>query len=451
MSHALNIPHLTDPAFAQLSDSELETLRNQHSFDIAEALEDSGAAPSRIIEVLLAIGNHKAIDAFSQLSMETQEACLEAGNTQTMLRFVENMDSDDRVDLLKEVDVEVREAIMPLIAQAERNDIRRLWQYEEGTAGAVMTTEYAMLSRQMTVETALAQLRLQAPNKETIYYIYVTDAQRHLIGILSLRDLIMSKRLASLESIMETQVISVPHEMGVEEVASVISDYDLLAVPVVDGEDRLLGIITVDDVIDIIEAESTEDFQRISGVVPFDEAYFKRTLPRLFLNRFVWLALLLFTTLLSTSMLQLNAGTLHQMMALAFFIPLVNGTCGNAGTQSATMMVRSLALGEILPRDFRRVFNRELVMGLALGLALGLMAYFRVFLQVHNILLGCIVSVALVVTLMTANLIGALMPLVLKQFKLDPALTAGPFIATIMDAVGIFIYFKTAVLMIHHF
>jgi magnesium transporter len=308
-----------------------------------------------------------------------------------------------------------------------------------------------MLSRQMTVETALAQLRLQAPNKETIYYIYVTDAQRHLIGILSLRDLIMSKRLASLESIMETQVISVPHEMGVEEVASVISDYDLLAVPVVDGEDRLLGIITVDDVIDIIEAESTEDFQRISGVVPFDEAYFKRTLPRLFLNRFVWLALLLFTTLLSTSMLQLNAGTLHQMMALAFFIPLVNGTCGNAGTQSATMMVRSLALGEILPRDFRRVFNRELVMGLALGLALGLMAYFRVFLQVHNILLGCIVSVALVVTLMTANLIGALMPLVLKQFKLDPALTAGPFIATIMDAVGIFIYFKTAVLMIHHF
>jgi magnesium transporter len=451
MTDALNMAHLADTAFAQLPDNELETLRNHHPSDIAEALEDSGAAPSRIIEVLLAIGTPKAIDAFSQLSMETQEACLEAGNTQTMLRFIENMDSDDRVDLLKEVDVEVSEAIMPLIAQAERNDIRRLWQYEEGTAGAVMTTEYAMLPRHLTVETALAQLRLQAPNKETIYYIYVTDSQRQLIGILSLRDLIMSKRLATLEAIMETQAISVPHQMGVEEVAAVISKYDLLAVPVVDGENRLLGIITVDDVIDIIEAESTEDFHLISGVVPFDEAYFKRALPRLFLNRFVWLALLLFTSLLSTTMLELNAGALHQMVALAFFIPLVNGTCGNAGTQSATMMVRSLALGEILPKDFGRVFNRELAMGLALGAALGLIAYFRVFLQVHNIQLGCIVSVALVATLLVANLIGALMPLVLKQFKLDPALTAGPFIATIMDAVGIAIYFKVAVLMLHHF
>ena len=447
MTHALNIDNLSDPDFVRVYESEFETLRNLHPSDIAELLEESGLAPARVIELLLAIGNHKAVDAFAQLSMETQEACLESGNAQTMLRFVENMDSDDRVDLLKGVDEDVREVIMPLIAQAERNDIRRLWQYEEGTAGAVMTTEYAMLPRHMTVETALEQLRLQAPNKETIYYVYITDSDRHLIGILSLRDLITSRRRAVLETIMETQAISVVHDMEVEEVAGIISKYDLLAVPVVDGDNRLLGIITVDDVIDIIEAESTEDFQRISAVMPFEEQYFKRPLPRLFWSRFIWLAVLLFTSLLSTSILEFHADVLKQMVALAFFIPLVNGTCGNAGTQSATMVVRALALGEIHPGDFFRVFYREMAMGLALGGALGLMAYFRVFLQDRNMLLGCIVSTALVATLLAANLTGALMPLLLKKMKLDPALTAGPFIATIIDAVGLTIYFKIAVLL----
>jgi magnesium transporter len=451
MTYALNIAHLADPDFFQKFDAEFEELRSLHPSDIAEALEESGATPSRIIELLLAIGNHKAIDAFSQLEMETQEACLESGNAQTMLRFLEHMDSDDRVDLLKAVDDEVREDIMPLIARAERNDIRRLWNYEEGTAGAVMTTEYAVVPRNLTVDVALEQLRLQAPSKETIYYIYITDDQRQLIGIVSLRDLIVSKRRTALESIMQTQVISVPHEMEVEQVAAVISKYDLLAVPVVDGDNRLLGIITVDDVLDIIEAESTEDFQRISAVLPFEEEYFKRPLPRLFWSRFIWLAVLLFTSLLSTEMLERNAAVLSQMMALAFFIPLVNGTCGNAGTQSATMVVRALALGEIRPGDFGRVFGRELVMGLALGLSLGLMAYFRVFLQDQNIMLGCIVSVALVATLLAANLTGALMPLFLKRIKLDPALTAGPFIATIMDAVGIAIYFNTATLLLRYF
>ena len=183
---------------------------------------------------------------------------------------------------------------------------------------------------------------------------------------------------------METRVISVLHDMAEEAVAAVIAKYDLLAVPVVDGENRLLGIITVDDVIDILEAENTEDFQRISAVVPFEEGYFKRSLPRLFWNRFIWLAVLLFTSILSTTIMEMNSAVLHQMVALAFFIPLVTGTCGNAGTQSATMVVRALALGEIAPGDFLRVFRRELFMGMALGVALGLMAYFRVFLQDHR-------------------------------------------------------------------
>jgi magnesium transporter len=429
---------------AQPSNDQIEALRNQHPSDIAEILEKSAYDPPQLVDILCRIGNHKAIEAFAQLSMETQQDCLEAGNTQTMLRFVENMEPDDRVDLLKAVDDDVREAVMPLIAQAERNAIRKLWQYEEGTAGAVMTTEYAMLPRHLTVSAALEQLRLQAPNKETIYYIYITDTDRHLLGIISLRELIMSKPSAGLSAIMETNAISVPHEMGVEKVAGIISKYDLLAVPVVDGDNRLLGIITVDDVLDIVEAESTEDFQRISAVVPFEEEYFKRSLPRLFSSRVIWLAILLFTSLLSTTVMEMNAGILSQLMALAFFIPMVVGTCGNAGTQSATMIVRSMALGEIRLQDMGRVFRRELLMGLALGLSLGLMAYFRVFLQDRNAMLGCIVGTALVATLLAANLIGALMPMILKKIKLDPALTAGPFIATIMDAVGITIYFQIA-------
>jgi magnesium transporter len=420
-----------------------------HPSDIAETLEEGGLTPSQMVDILVQVGNHKASDAFGQLEIETQQACLEASNAQTMLRFIENMEPDDRVDLLKALDEDVREAIMPLIAQAERNDIRRLWKYAEGTAGAVMTTEYAVLPQTITVADALEQMRLQAPNKETIYTIHITDAQRHLLGIVSLRDLIMSKPRVTLEAIMETRVISVLHDMAEEAVAAVIAKYDLLAVPVVDGENRLLGIITVDDVIDILEAENTEDFQRISAVVPFEEGYFKRSLPRLFWNRFLWLAVLLFTSLLSTTIMEMNSAVLHQMVALAFFIPLVTGTCGNAGTQSATMVVRALALGEIGPGDFLRVFRRELFMGMALGVALGFMAYFRVFLQDHNILLGWTVGVALLATLLTANLTGALMPLLLKKLHLDPALTAGPFIATIIDAVGITLYFQIAILLMN--
>ena len=427
---------------------QVAALKGMHPSDIAEALEESGASPSQMVEILVLVGNHKALDAFAQLEIETQQACLEATQSRTMLRFVENMEPDDRVDLLKAVDDDVREAIMPLIAQAERNDIRRLWQYEEGTAGAVMTTEYAVLPQDITVAAALEQMRLQAPNKETIYTIHITDAQRHLLGILSLRDLILSKPRATLSGIMQTQVISVPHEMPEEEVAAVIAKYDLLAVPVVDAENRLLGIITVDDVIDIMEAESTEDFQLISAVVPFEEAYFKRSLPRLFWNRFLWLAVLLFTSILSTTIMEMNSAVLHQMVALAFFIPMVNGTCGNAGTQSATMVVRAMALGEIAPGDFLRVFRRELFMGLALGLTLGLMAYFRVFFQDQNVILGWTVGVALLSTLLVSNLTGALMPLVLKKVGLDPALTAGPFIATIIDAVGITLYFEIAVVLL---
>ncbi|MCP4747787.1 MAG: magnesium transporter [Desulfobacteraceae bacterium] len=445
MNRALNIAYFVDPSLDRDRNKLVETLKRLHPSDIAETIEKCDFHPSLLVEILVQTGSEKAYDAFSQLSIETQQACLSCADAQTMLPFVENMEPDDRVDLLKSVDEDIAESILPLIAQAERNAIRRLWQYEEGTAGAVMTTEYAMLSQSISVAGALEKLRLQAPNKETIYYIYVTDDQRHLLGILSLRDLIMSKPQVSLESIMQTRVISVSHDQEVEQVAAVISKYDLLAVPVVDKENRLLGIITVDDVIDIIEAESTQDFQRMSAVMPFEENYFKRSLPRLFWSRFLWLAVLLFTSLLSTSIMEMNAAVLHQMVALAFFIPLVTGTCGNAGTQSATMIVRAMALDEVRLSDFGHVFRRELVMGLALGFVLGLMTYFRVFLQDNNMLLGGIVSAALLATLLMANLTGALMPLILKRLRLDPALTAGPFIATVIDAAGITIYFQLAI------
>lgn len=426
-------------------------LKACHPSDVAEILERDPGNPRGIVQTLLQLPRPLGLEAFEQLSIETQQACLETGNTATMLQFIENLEPDDRVDLLKRMGEELREGLMPLIAQAERNDIRRLWDYREGTAGAVMTTEYAFLPEDIPARTALDRLRLQAPNKETIYYVYIIDAERRLRGMVSLRDLIMARPDASLGSIMETQVIAVNHDMDVEQVAAMISKYDFLALPVVDHHNRLLGIITVDDVIDIIESASTEDFHRISAVSPFEGQYFRRALPRLFWDRFGWLAVLLVTSVLSTSIMEWNAPVLQQMVALSFFIPMVIGTCGNAGTQSATMVVRALALGEVAPRDFPRVFRRELVMGLALGVALGVMACLRVFLQDHNVILGGIVGTALLATLLAANLAGALMPLALKAVRLDPALTAGPFIATLIDAVGIGIYFLAAAWMIRVF
>ncbi len=441
-----------DPSSPTIRETlDAERLRQLHPSDVAELLEEFADTPAAIIETLLAMGNHKAVEAFEQLSLQTQQTCFESGHTQTMLRFIENMEPDDRVDLLKRVDSAVSEAMMPLIAKVERNEIKRLWNYAEGTAGAVMTTDYASLPADVTVRSGLESLRLQAPKKETIYYIYIIDGQRQLRGIISLRDLIVAKPGVLLSEIMEPQVISVHHEMDTESVAEAISKYDFLALPVVDRENRLLGIVTVDDVIDIMEAESTEDFHRISAVLPFDEQYFQRPLRRLFWSRFCWLAILLFTSLISTSVMEMNAGTLSRMVALAFFIPMVIGTCGNAGTQSATMVVRSMALGDIGLCDFWRVFRRELLMGMALGGALGIMALFRVLLQDRNLLLGCIVGTALLATLLTANLAGALIPLALKRFKLDPALTAGPLIATLIDALGITIYFEIALVLMRSF
>jgi magnesium transporter len=443
-------PHLIpdNSSVCRLEDrQEVETLRERHPADIAEHLENSGLSPLEIVETLVKIGNAVAIEAFEHLSLETQQSCLETGRTRTMLQFIENMQPDDRVDLLKQVDPEISEAIMPLIAQAERNEIRRLWNYDEGTAGAVMTTDYCNLPPEMNVRDALESLRLQAPNKETIYQVYLTDAGHHLLGVASLRDIIMSKPQARLRDIMEANVIAVYHNLDAGSAAAQIQKYDFLAIPVIDGENRLLGIITVDDVIDIIEAENTEDFQRISAVVPFEEEYFKRPMPRLFWSRFCWLAILLFTSLISTTVMEWNAATLTEMMALAFFIPMVVGTCGNAATQSATMIVRALALGEVCPKDVLRVFGREMWMGAALGVALGLMAYFRVFLQDHNLMLAGIVGSALLAILVLANLGGALIPLVLKRINLDPALTAGPLMATIIDAIGITVYFQIALLI----
>ena len=451
MQIASSTPILTGINCLSVDNNEIHSLRTLHPSDIAEVLESNEKGPLQIIEALLSVGNCKAVEAFGHLSIKTQKACLEAGHTRLMLQFLEGLGPDDRVDLLKIVDTEVFEAMMPLISQAERNEIQKLWNYSEGTAGSVMTTEYAFLPADIPVRTALEKLRLQAPNKETIYYIYITDTSRKLIGIISLRDLILSHPEKSLDKIMQRQVISVPHDMAKEKVAALISKYDFIAVPVVDSENRLLGIITVDDVIDIMEAEDTEDFHRLSAVVPFEEEYFKRPLNRLFWNRFWWLAALLFTSLLSTTIMELNSSILNQMMALAFFIPMVTGTCGNAGTQSATMVVRALALGEVRQKDFFSVFRRESLMGLALGTALGLMAYFRVFLQDHNMLLGCIVGSALFGTLFTANLAGALIPIILRRLRLDPALTAGPFIATIIDAVGIALYFQIALFFLRTF
>jgi len=432
-----------------LSIHDFKTL---HPGDAAEVLELRDMTALEIIDTLMRLGSRRAVEVFAHLSLAIQKNCLESQpHTRMMLRLIEQMDPDDRVDLIKTLEPDVFEAMMPLISRAERNEICRLMTYKEGTAGAAMTTEYASLQAGTPAFKALDQIRLQAPSRETIYYIFVTDADRRLSGILSLRDLILSRPDSLIEEVMERQVISVPHDLPQNEVGALISKYDFLAVPVVDGENRLLGIVTVDDVIDFMQAEDTEDFHRICAVVPFEESYFKRPMNRLFLDRFWWLALLLFTSLISTTIMELNSDTLKQMMALAFFIPMVTGTCGNAGTQSATMVIRGLALGEICTRDLGRVFWRECLMGLALGVSLGIMAYFRVSLQDHNLLLGCIVGTALFGTLLTANLTGALMPIILKQLKLDPALVAGPFIATVIDAVGISLYFQIALVLLRTF
>ena len=396
------------------------------------------------------LGKEKAADSFVELDTDTQMALINSFSDTELAGILEDMYLDDTVDIIEEMPAAVVKRIISSSTQTNRNMINRLLHYDKDTAGAIMTTEYVRLTPDMTVGHAMEHIRNVAIDKETIYTCYVTDKKRHLLGIVTARSLLLSASDTELINIMEENVIYAYTYDDKEEVASVFDKYGFIALPVVDKEKRLVGIVTVDDAIDVIREETEEDFAKMAGMAPAEKPYLKTSAFEFFKARIPWLLLLMISATLSGAILTIFEDSLSA--ALVLFVPMIMGTGGNSGGQSSVTVIRGLSLGEIELRDVLRVIWKEMSVGLLAGIVVGVGAFLKVAF-IDRLLFGnpditytvaVAVAVSLALTVLFAKLIGAVLPIGAQRIGLDPAVMASPFITTIVDAASLVIYFLVA-------
>jgi magnesium transporter len=393
--------------------------------------------------VITILGDPLGPDAFQKLDTETQIEVLRVMPRKQCEHVIEEMDPDDRTDLVKAMPEEEVEKVLPLVAQAQRNEIARLMKYEEGTAGSIMTTEYAAVQVGMTVREAIDYLSKIAPDRDTIYNVFVLDPDRKLAGAISLKDLFVAPPHARVVDVMKADIEGLDSNLDVEDVAHYMRDYDLVSAAAVDDAGRLVGIVTIDDVVDVVEQETTEDIYHYGAA-----GEYLRYLPtnpfRLAGQRVIWLIVLVAVGFLSGMVLHRYEALITSMFALAIFIPVINASGGNAGTQASTVIIRGLATGEITVTDWLKVFGKELVVGLTIGVVVAFVAGLRGYFVENSIHLAITVGCAMVGVVTIATMLGALLPLVFKKIKLDPAVVSGPLIASILDVVALLIYLEIA-------
>ena len=407
----------------------IEELELEQKAELLQRLSDSDAAL-----ILEEMEDYVQADILPLLSKEQATAILR------------NLPSDDAADLIGELTPKDAEEMLQLIEEEEEPaDFGDLLKYPEDSAGGLMTTEYISLPADIPVEEAISRLREIAPEAETIYYVYVVNDEGQLIGVLSLRDLIASSDGTILKNIMRRNVINVNADLDQEEVAKIVSKYDLLAVPVVDDQERLLGIITVDDVIDVLEQEATEDIYRLAGASEVEGMELTEApVFKVVRLRLPWLLISMAGGIVSGSVIGVYRNTLEAIVMLAVFIPVIMGMGGNVGTQSSTIFVRGLATGEIDKAEVWPYFYREIRIGLTMGVICGTLISFTAYFWQGNPYLGLVVGISMLITISVATLIGTLVPLLLNMANIDPAITAGPFVTTIKDFTGLIIYFVIA-------
>ena len=363
-------------------------------------------------------------------------------------QLLSELPSDEMTDVLKELTPEIRKNVFRHFSKKDTEEARDLLKYASDTAGGLMTTEVPLLDEKMTVKQALAYMREKAKEFETIYYIYLGKKDKKLSGVVSLRDIVLSPPTAKLVDLGKPDVISLTPDMDQEEVAHLIARYDFFALPVVDKEGILLGMVTVDDVVDVIMDEATEDITRIGGTQPLKESYLFSSPYALVKSRIVWLFLLFGAATISSSIIRSFEDVLSSLVALAFFIPLIIDTGGNTGSQSATLMIRSMATGEVKYTHLTRIIGRELYVGTMLGLLVAVVGFIlAIFINV-SFIVSVTVAVTIIAVVIAANIIGATLPLLIKKIGFDPAIVSAPLLTTIVDALGLFIYFTVASMLL---
>jgi magnesium transporter len=449
MRHPLLAPDLRELIVDRDEGSLRDFFADHHPADAAEFLDD--LAPHEVEFVLGLLDGRARAQVFAYLDSPLQDGLASEMERSLLASLLHYMSHDERADLVGRLPSERVEQIMPMLAQAEREDIRLLAGYRDGTAGAVMTSDYATLRAEDTAAAAIEHLRLEAPDKETIYYCYVIDEQRKPIGIVSLRNLILAPPTRPISQIMQRDVLTTQVDDDQEAAATKLMEYDLLALPIVDSEGRMVGIVTHDDVFDVVVDEATEDAYRMAAVAPLADTYLRTSFQTLWGKRALWLAILFVGGFLTTSALAGFEHVYQQLPALVLFVPLIISAGGNCGSQSATLITRALALGEVRPADWARVFRHELLMGASLGIALGLVGYLRAWMVptadldgADPVRLAFSVGLGVSVVVLCGNLLGALMPLALKRLGCDPALMSNPVVASLVDVTGIVVYFAIA-------
>ncbi|MGE3820715.1 MAG: magnesium transporter [Isosphaeraceae bacterium] len=455
MRYPLLVPDLRE----LIRDGEDAALReffsDHHPARIAEMIED--LEPEEGDKVFQLLPERDQAEVLGYLEPDRQIRTIEGIAPASAAWLLHLMSHDERADLVNRLDEEHVDQILPHLAQAERDDIRRLASYEPGTAGAVMTTDYVTLPPNLTVREALERLRHEAPDRETIYYSYVVDSRRRLIGIVSLKNLILARPVAKIEDVMQRDVISATVDEDQEAVARSIAKYDIIAIPVVDQAEMLVGIITHDDAMDILRREQTEDMLAFGGVsrdVEADEESYWQARPAESVRRRIgWLLLLFVAGTITRSVLErfLWVDEQFKHLGLAAFVPLLIGTGGNAGSQTVGTIIRGLSLGEITPADTLRVLARETLNGLLLGLLLGTLGFLYTWGTTRDRAaapLGGVIGLALLGICVWANAVGALVPLLARRLNIDPAMVSAPMISTLVDATGLCIFYGVAIVLL---
>ena len=414
-----------------------------NAVDAAEFLES--LEPSLQPKLFRLLKKDTASEIFTELEADAQEAIIHSMSDREVARFMDDLFIDDAVDMLEELPASVVNRILRNTTPEPRREINRFLNYPEDSVGSIMTSEFVSIRAHMTVQEAVSYIRKHGVDKETVYTIYVTDSARVLRGTVSLRDLLFSEDNDLVEAIMETAVISIATSEDREEAANLISKYNLLALPVVDSESRLVGIVTVDDAVDVIQEETTEDIELMAAISPTDKPYLKTGVLRTWLHRIPWLLFLMLSATFTGTIITHYENALGQMVILTAFIPMLMATGGNAGGQTSATILRSLSLGEIEPRSIGRVLWKELRVALLCGVTLAVVCFFKVLLiDTPDPLVALVVSLTLILAVLVAKLVGCALPILAKCIKLDPAVMASPFISTIVDTVALIIYFNIA-------
>ena len=436
-----------------LNERKFNTLRDiiieMNEVDIAELIDE--ATPEQEVIIFRLLPKQLAAEAFAYMDSDTKTRLVEVLADKELRLVMQELFVDDVAAMLEEMPASVVKKMLKATSPEDRREINQILQYPEDSAGSVLTTECIRLRATVTVKEAFEYIRKYGPDKETIYTCYVTDDNRHLQGVLTVKDLLLAKYEDIVGDLMETNVISAHTTDDREEVVKIFTKYDFTALPVVDSENRLVGIITVDDIVDVIEQETTEDIEKMAAIVPGDKPYLKTGIFETVKMRIPWLVLLMFLATFTGMIITSFENALAGSIALTAFIPMIMNTGGNSGSQSSVAIIRSLALGDIEFKDIGKIILKESGVSLICGILLAAANFIKILL-IDNMLLGSdistavafVVCVTLLLTVVAAKIIGCTLPLFAKLARLDPAVMASPFITTIVDAISLFVYFQIA-------